>query len=400
MLSKVSGTPLPCGDSIIPAYRNKQQTKMDKLTSIAEASSGEEDNSSVSTSSDNEVYSDVTSSEDEDDEEANEGDCVSKNGMHWRRVEVEAGGRLPMQNIFRAKSGPTNYCRNLEEPIDAIRLFLDEGLLRYIRDRTCEYASLTGNKDFSLSLEDLEAFIGLLYIRGSMNNANFPYDLLWSQEFGSEKFKSVMARNRFREIKKNLRFDERATRSSRLEEDKYALMSWVHYRLVANFQKAYVPNENLTADEQLYPTKVRCRFLQYMANKPDKFGVKNWLLVEVDSKYCLNIIPYLGKDDKRPPMTSLGEHVIMTLIEPYLGKGYNVCTDNFFTSYPLAKNLAEKSTSIVGTLRANKREIPAVAHSQMEQYDSKFFQREEVNLVSYQAKKNKKVFLLSTLHRK
>jgi len=48
----------------------------------------------------------------------------------------------------------------------------------------------------------------------------------------------------------------------------------------------------------------------------------------------------------------------MTLMEPYLNKGYNVTCDNFFTSLQLARELAKKRTTLIGTMRANRREIP------------------------------------------
>jgi hypothetical protein len=50
---------------------------------------------------------------------------------------------------------------------------------------------------------------------------------------------------------------------------------------------AIKPGQNLTADEQLFPSKVRCRFTQYMVNKPDKYGIKFWMLVDNDAKYLL-----------------------------------------------------------------------------------------------------------------
>jgi len=54
-----------------------------------------------------------------------------------------------------------------------------------------------------------------------------------------------------------------------------------------------------------------------MPNKPDKFGIKFWVLAEVQSKYCLNMALYLGKDNSR--VDSLGTHVVMTLMQRYFG---------------------------------------------------------------------------------
>ena len=67
-----------------------------------------------------------------------------------------------------------------------------------------------------------------------------------------------------------------------------------------------------------------------MANKSDKFGIKFWIAVDLESKYILNAIPYLGKDETRPATQRLSESVVIKLVEPYLGKGRNVTTDNFY----------------------------------------------------------------------
>lgn len=88
----------------------------------------------------------------------------------------------------------------------------------------------------------------------------------------------------------------------------------------------FKPNAYLTIDEQLYPTKVRCRF---MPNKPDKFGIKFWLLVDCTSKYVIDGFPYLGKDEERPKTESLPENIVKQLMRDHLGLGYNVTMDNF-----------------------------------------------------------------------
>ncbi|XP_065658790.1 piggyBac transposable element-derived protein 4-like [Hydra vulgaris] len=125
-------------------------------------------------------------------------------------------------------------------------------------------------------------------------------------------------------------------------------MSWVLARCEENSQKCYIHEESLTIDEFLFLNKARCRFTQYMPNKLDKFGIKFRILADLKTKYCLSIKPYLGKDESR--VENLGTHVVMSLIEPYFGRGYNVTTDNFFTSVNLATKLFHKKMSIVGTV--------------------------------------------------
>jgi hypothetical protein len=282
---------------------------------------------------------------------------VSKDGTKWEIVSTaKPSGRLQAQNVFTARPGPTSYARAISRPVDAFRLLFDEGLFRHIKLCTVEYARQTDSA-WNVTDDELDAFVGLLYLRGCMSAKSFPLHLLWSEAYGGQAFRSTMNRDRFTEIKRYMRFDVRSTRQARLKDDKFCMMSWVLDRFVQNSQKAYIPELSLTIDEQLFPTKARCRFTQFMPNKPDKFGIKFWILAEVDSKYCLNVKPYLGKDETR--VDSLGTHVVMTLMEPYFCRGYNVTTDNFFTSRDLALKLLDKRTSLIGTMRLNRKEIPA-----------------------------------------
>ena len=75
----------------------------------------------------------------------------------------------------------------------------------------------------------------------------------------------------------------------------------------------YKPGGNITIDEQLFPSKTRCKFTQYMLNKPDKFGLK--FCADEVSKYMLNAFLYLGKNESRPTDLALGEHAVLCLLQ-------------------------------------------------------------------------------------
>ena len=66
-----------------------------------------------------------------------------------------------------------------------------------------------------------------------------------------------------------------------------------------------------------------------MANKPDKFGIKFWLLADAQTKYLCNGKPYLGKDPTRSRCIDLPGDVRLNLLLPYFGKGYNVTTESY-----------------------------------------------------------------------
>ncbi|KAF2883765.1 hypothetical protein ILUMI_22410 [Ignelater luminosus] len=266
-----------------------------------------------------------------------------------------------------------------------------ERILQIIKNCTkTEANNKLENVDWKLSFEDLDTFIAILYARGAYTSSKLELDSLWSIKWKPPFFREAMSKNRFKEIMKFLR--------ERLLHNK--LVSDIWNRFIYNCKISYVPGENITVDEQLFPTKVRCRFTQYMSNKPDKFGIKFWIAVDTNSKYVLNAFPYLGKDETRPQNQALSENVLLRLLEPFTKKGRSVTTDNVFTSVKLAEKLAKLNITIVGTMNRFKKEVPELVKSSRNQYETVLLKTDNDNciLTVYQAKSNKNVHLLSTLH--
>ena len=113
-------------------------------------------------------------------------------------------------------------------------------------------------------------------------------------------------------------------------------------------------------------------------------------------------MPYLGKDETRTKEDDVPAHVCLNLLEPYLKKGYNITTDNYFTSHNLADKLKQKQTTIVGTVRKQRREIPKVEDlMNMKALHSTevFRSSSDCLLTVYKAKRSKNVYVLSSLHR-
>ena len=118
--------------------------------------------------------------------------------------------------------------------------------------------------------------------------ATAPILELWNKEWGHHISGSTVSRDRYKELMKHLRFDNFSTRSQRRQTDKLFMISEIWNAFIENCKKCYVPSCDLTIDEQLFPCKTRCPFIQYMPNKLDKFGIKFWLLADVRSKYLCN----------------------------------------------------------------------------------------------------------------
>ena len=97
-----------------------------------------------------------------------------------------------------------------------------------------------------------------------------------------------------------------------------------------------------------------------MASKPDKHGQKYWLAVDQDCKYVVNGFPYVGRDETRSRDERVSDQVIMRLLKPYLNKGRNVATENYFTSMKLATKLQKYKTSLLGTVHKICKEVSLV----------------------------------------
>ena len=99
------------------------------------------------------------------------------------------------------------------------------------------------------------------------------------------------------EIFRFIRWDKRIEKSQHLQTNKFALVSTVWDKFIKNSQNSFKPGTFITVNEQLFSTKARYRFIQYIPNKPIKFGIKIWLAFDVETEFVIN--PYLGKDEKR-----------------------------------------------------------------------------------------------------
>jgi hypothetical protein len=53
-----------------------------------------------------------------------------------------------------------------------------------------------------------------------------------------------------------------------------------------------------------------------MPQKPEKFGIKFWLLCDAKNYYVCNGLPYVGKFEERTS-AGLASDVIHQLVEPY-----------------------------------------------------------------------------------
>ncbi|CAF1543551.1 unnamed protein product [Adineta ricciae] len=167
-----------------------------------------------------------------------------------------------------------------------------------------------------------------------------------------------------------------------------------------NLKTCYITGHNITIDEQLLPFRGKCPFRQFIPKKPDKYGLKLWLCVDVDSYYTFNAFPYIGRQPDQRRQSHIVAKVVLELLESLYGSDRNVTMDKFFPSVPLARELQMKKITLIGTLRKNKPELPLEFQSNKNrEADSSLFGFEnDLTLVSYVPKHHKAVLLLPSKH--
>ena len=98
----------------------------------------------------------------------------------------------------------------------------------------------------------------------------------------------------------------------------------------------------------------RCSFRQYMPSKPGRYGIKFWILADVQNNYCYNTMPFLGKDGDKVA-DDLGATVVKKLVEPLHNSGRNITCHRYFTGVETLKII---NLTVVGTVMPNRKHSP------------------------------------------
>lgn len=336
--------------------------------------------------------------------------------------------RTPAHNVFKpgGQLGPVRETRAC--PIDHIfyRLFnarIRTDIIKWTNEKAKSVfdrlnATHVKKREWKpLTSSELDAFFGCLLFIGAMRDGHRRLRTLWDPIEGHVYLRAVMSRGRFELINSFLRFDDSIGRRGQnsAQRDLLAPVNLLVTEINKALHENYIPDVDVTIDEQLKAFRGRCKFRQYMPSKPAKYGLKFWWLNESKTGYPLRCAIYTGSADVNLGF-GRGYDVVMGLMPKYLNTGRCLTVDNFFVSIDLAQKLLEKKTTLLGTIRKNKRDVPKAfvvkelldANNQPIKLNNKKTYRpitssffgfsDRMTLVSYVPKANKQVVLLSTQH--
>ena len=304
----------------------------------------------------------------------------------------------------------TDIPRNIthaQSELEAFLFYLPEEIIRQVLRHTNRktHDLMQGMREKQnyvspFSYHEFIACLAILIRSGSDRDGLTSLDDLWSSIDGKPFYRAVISKNRFKFFMRVIRFDNYRTRPQRIRNDRLAAVSKILAMFLCNLRRFYVPAATLTVDEQLLGYWGRVPGRSYMPNKPKKYGLKIFWIAEAGTGFALNGNIYSGRAVNDPVHRNLSYDVVMQLAEPFFGSGRDIVTDNFFTSHALAVSLLQKSLTLLGTIRKQRREVPLVLRQNREALSSLFLYdlNNKITLVSYAPCLNRIVTLLSSSH--
>lgn len=337
---------------------------------------------------------------------------VGRNGHVWTTTAPNTG-RAVKGNLLRQNDGLTGAVGPLTNIASCFKLFMTEDMLLLVVRETNRHGRNSARvwndahvADGNLQVWDetdiveMRAFIGLLLYAGVHMSGGESMLELWSAKEGRPLFRATMSLNRFKGLLRHCRFDNGATRADRLLIDKFAPIRDFWEMFLVTLQLYYKPSSCLTVDEQLVATRGRFSFRQYIPSKPGKYGIKIFWVCDSETSFPLRGEVYVGQQPGAVANNNKVTDLVKRLVRPWVNTGRNITMDNYFTSVELACDMLAVNTTIVGTMRNNRKDIPndLQASRKRDLYSSIFCFHDQLTLNSYVPRKGKSVIMLSTMH--
>ena len=214
---------------------------------------------------------------------------------------------------YRLNSGCTQDMTN-KTPIDFFQLFVTDDMLEAIVEQTNLFAQQyidshelsrrSRVQQWAKSPHDvveLKKFLALIIIMGLISYPSIEDYWVTSWPFATPTFSSILKRDRFSLLMRFLHLNDSSKYIPKGEPGYDALYKLRPFAdpLIANFRAAYTLGCEVSVDEAMIGFKGRLWFVQYMPNKPTKWGMKAFVLADSATGYTYNWRLYTGTKKKK-----------------------------------------------------------------------------------------------------
>ncbi|XP_033897385.3 piggyBac transposable element-derived protein 4-like [Acipenser ruthenus] len=251
-------------------------------------------------------------------------------------------------------------------PLDLFQLYFSMNVVQSLctnTNKNGEKQQAQGKK-YQWDPVSIKWFLGILIFMGLLTTHTVRD--YWSprRPYGIPFCHTVMSRKRYEAIAWTLHIsdpeedNENDQKKGTPQHDRLFRLRPLLDSLLLSCKTYYHPRQNLSIDERMVASKARIGFKQYMKAKPTKWGFKLFVLADAHNGYTCDFNIYTGKS-KSVSGKGLSYDSVMNLIKvSYLGTGYHLYVDNFYTSTTLFQDLYKLKFGACGTIRENRQGFP------------------------------------------
>ena len=169
-------------------------------------------------------------------------------------------------------------------PLDVLEKVMElDKLVTLIVAETNRYSQKKG-RNFVTNAAEMKTFLGMNYIMG-VNKLPTIHHYCESDDYvGNEGIRSLMTRERFKEILQNIHFVYNSKSNKETDEGCKIRQLIDHFKKV--FPEAMSDDSEQTFNEHMVKFKGRAPMKQYMKNKPIKWGFKFWFRCAIKWDIC------------------------------------------------------------------------------------------------------------------
>ena len=158
-----------------------------------------------------------------------------------------------------------NWLQNDKEPVAIFDMFFDDEVMSFIVESTVNYAHQQSNITFTLDINELRIFLGILFLSGYCTMSCTR--MYWET---ADDTHQTMSRNHFEEI---LQYFYACDNTSLDSKDKFSKVRPIWSMLNERWLLAFPQDANLSIDESMCPY-----FGRHGCKQPIRFGYKIWCI--------------------------------------------------------------------------------------------------------------------------